>query len=163
MWSVIIERYKLEATVEQLLATQMHHKKELFKNSQLIAIEGIPQLIEQLKDSGIKLGLASSSSREFIEMILKSLNIIDKFDVILSGEEVKKGKPAPDVFLKTADLLGVNPCDCIVLEDSEHGITAAKAAGMKCIAYENPNSGNQDLSLADAVVKTLVKIDYNIT
>lgn len=68
---------------------------------------------------------------------------------------MEKGKPAPDVYLKAAELLGVEPEHCMVLEDARHGVAAAKAAGMTCIGFVNPNSGNQDLSQADHVVDSI--------
>ncbi|MGE5582212.1 MAG: HAD-IA family hydrolase, partial [Bacillota bacterium] len=63
--------------------------------------------------------------------------------------------PAPDIFLKAAALLKVEPSDCLVIEDSHHGVKAAKAAGMKCLGFRNPNSGNQDIGVADLVVDHL--------
>ncbi len=91
---------------------------------------------------------------------MRSLHIYEFFDVIISGEEVSNSKPAPDIFLKAAEELKIDPIDCVVLEDSSNGVKAAKAAGMKCIAYKNPNSGIQDISLADCAVNTLVKLEY---
>ncbi|MDF2985937.1 MAG: HAD-superfamily hydrolase, subfamily variant 3 [Eubacterium sp.] len=160
MWADLIKSYNLGASIEKLLEIQNKYKRELFGQGTLQAISGIPELISDLKERNILLGLASSSSREFIEMILKNLNIYDYFDIVISGEEVKNSKPAPDIFLKAAEGLGVKPSECIVLEDSGHGVNAAKAAGMKCIAFKNPSSGNQDLSLADCLVCTLEKLNY---
>jgi beta-phosphoglucomutase-like phosphatase (HAD superfamily) len=84
------------------------------------------------------------------------------FDRVISGGSVKNGKPAPDIFLKAAGLLGVEPADCVVIEDSRNGVIAAKSAGMKCVGYKNPNSGVQDLSCSDLVVDDMRKIDYNL-
>ncbi|WP_313562500.1 HAD family hydrolase [Ruminiclostridium cellobioparum] len=160
MWAELIKRYKLDSTVEELLELQSKYKNELFGQGELQAISGIPELIDDLKGRGIYIGLASSSSREFIEMVLKGLHIYHNFDVVISGEEVENSKPAPDIFLKAAEVLKVAPAECIVLEDSGNGVKAAKAAGMKCIAFKNPNSGNQDLTLADITVGTLENLKY---
>ena len=127
-------------------------------NEKLEPVTGIPGLLAEIKDAGLKLGLASSSGRDFIEIVLTKLDILDYFDVIVSGEEVEKSKPDPDIFLKTAGNLGVNPEDCLVIEDSRHGVKAAILAGMKCIGFRNPNSGTHDLSLADAVVHSITDI-----
>jgi beta-phosphoglucomutase-like phosphatase (HAD superfamily) len=78
----------------------------------------------------------------------------------VSGEDVPHGKPAPDIFLRTAALLGVPPSACLVIEDSANGVRAAIAAGMHCIALRNPNSGEQDLSAADQIVDSLVEIRF---
>ncbi len=160
MWAELIKRYKLDSTVEELLERQSKYKTELFGQDELQAISGIAELIDDLKSRGIYVGLASSSSREFIEMVLKGLHIYHNFDVVISGEEVANSKPAPDIFLKAAEALKVAPADCLVLEDSGNGVKAAKAAGMKCIAFKNPNSGNQDLALADITVDTLEELNY---
>lgn len=160
VWSDIKEKYNVNAAIDEILARHALYKKGVFENEELQAINGVNELLADLKEKKISIGLASSSPREFIEQILKSLNIIDYFEVIVSGEELKNGKPAPDIFLKAAELLNTEPDDCVVLEDSSNGVKAAKSAGMKCIAYKNLNSGIQDLSLADIIVNTLEKLNY---
>ena len=82
------------------------------------------------------------------------------FKTIVSGYEVENGKPAPDIFLYAAKRLGVQPEDCIVIEDSENGIEAATSAGMKCIGFRNLNSGKQDLSSADMVMDSFSEVNY---
>lgn len=133
MWEEMREQYGMVATVEELLHKQMYYKKLLFGDREIQSIEGIENLLKILKDSDIRIGLASSSPRGFIELILSNLGIIEYFAVVVSGEEVERSKPAPDIFLKAAELLKVNPSNCIVIEDSRNGVKAAKDAGMKCI------------------------------
>ena len=133
-------------------------KKEVFRDLQ--PIKGIPELLANLKKDGIAIGLASSSEKAFIEMVLEELGIRGYFQAVVSGEEVERSKPEPEIFLRAAELLNVDPADCLVLEDSRHGVEAAKRAGMKCIGYQNPNSGPQDLSRADKIVHTLENLDY---
>lgn len=159
MWSELREKYNIPASVEELMFKQMYYKKALFGDSGLRCIEGIESLLESLKDSNIKIGLASSSPREFIELILNNLGIIEYFEITVSGEEVEKSKPAPDIFLKAAELLKVHPSACVVIEDSGNGVRAAKEAGMKCIGYLNPHSGKQDLGLSDILVNSIKDID----
>lgn len=161
MWAELKDKYNINLTIDELLERQHANKLKLLEESQLETISGIDELISDLQKKGIAIALASSSSREFIELVLKKLGIIDCFQVIVSGDDVEKGKPEPDIFLKAAELLKVSPENCIVLEDSEHGVNAAKKAGMKCIGFINPNSGNQDLSKADKVVSTLVGLEYD--
>ena len=97
--------------------------------------DGAEELLYFLKANGIKIGLASGSSREVVERNLGALDITDIFDAIVSGNEVQNGKPAPDIFLLAAKRMGVNSQSCIVFEDSPHGIQAGNVAGMKCIGY----------------------------
>ncbi len=160
MWAELKDKYSINITIEELLERQHASKLKLLEERELETISGIDELISDLQKKGIAIALASSSSREFIELVLKKLGITECFQVIVSGDEVEKGKPEPDIFLKAAELLKVSPENCIVLEDSQHGVNAAKKAGMKCIGFINPNSGNQDLSKADKVVSTLVGLEY---
>lgn len=162
MWRELIERFQLKATVETLLDKQMQHKCQLINESPMVPIEGVLELLTVLKHQGIKTGLASSSNRDFIELILDKLQLTSYFEVVVSGEDIVNGKPAPDIFLKAAELLDVSPEQCMVLEDSEHGVNAAKAAGMVCIGYKNPNSGHQDLSSADKLIFNISEIKMHL-
>lgn len=92
-------------------------------------------MLEALHLKGIKIALGSSADRIKVDANLDAAGIpMDYFSAVISGENVKNKKPSPDVFLLAADAMGVNPADCIVVEDAVNGIKAAKAAGMKCIA-----------------------------
>jgi beta-phosphoglucomutase family hydrolase len=161
MWADLIDKYQLNAAPDMLVKKKSQYSKIYFGNESFSTINGIDDLLGDLKRKGIYIGLASSSAREFIELILNKLNIFHYFDVIVSGEEVGKSKPEPEIFLKAASHLNVSPQYCMVLEDSSNGVKAAKSAGMKCIAFRNPNSGNQDLSLADIVVDSISDINYS--
>jgi HAD superfamily hydrolase (TIGR01509 family) len=103
------------------------------------------------------LGLASSSNREVIEAVLRLAALAERFQVIVSSEEVARGKPAPDVYLEAARLLGVLPSDCVAVEDSANGIRAGVAAGMTVIATPNPHfpPPPEVLDLARAVLPDL--------
>jgi HAD superfamily hydrolase (TIGR01509 family) len=85
------------------------------------------------------LGLASSSNREIIDLVLELAGFADAFRVTVSSEEVERGKPAPDVYLEAARQLGVDPSDCVAIEDSSNGLRAAAAARMGVIAVPNPH------------------------
>ena len=103
------------------------------------------------------LALASSSNRELIDPVLESAGLGRYFKASVSSEEVARGKPAPDVFLEAAGRLGAEPARCAAVEDSENGILAAKAAGMRTIAIPNPQYPPHDdaLAAADAVLATI--------
>ncbi|HEX9025530.1 MAG TPA: HAD-IA family hydrolase, partial [Clostridium sp.] len=94
------------------------------------------------------------------DVVVSKFKLQDYFRFIVSGEEVDNGKPAPDVYIETAKKLGMLPRDCTVIEDSKNGVLAAKAAGMMCIGFQNVNSGNQDLSMADNIVKSILEIKF---
>ncbi|MFH1229333.1 MAG: HAD family phosphatase [Candidatus Aenigmatarchaeota archaeon] len=99
------------------------------------AIHGAVELIDKLKIQGFKLGVASSSCRKYVDIVLSKLKVKEKFDVIVTMEDVKHGKPNPEIFLLAARKLRVLPKNCIVIEDGISGIIAAKKAGMKSIAF----------------------------
>jgi HAD superfamily hydrolase (TIGR01509 family) len=99
------------------------------------------------------LGLASSSNRELIDLVLEVAGLTDAFAATVSSEEVARGKPAPDVFLDTARRLGVDPDGCVAIEDSSNGLRAAAAAGMTVIAAPNPHYPPDEDSLELAAVR----------
>lgn len=98
---------------------------------------GCQKFLEQLKSKGIKMGIATSNKRSMVDVVLESLGMKNFFEVITTSDEVKKGKPAPDVYLTTANLLNVEPKHCLVFEDVVAGIIAGKSAGMKVCAVED--------------------------
>jgi HAD superfamily hydrolase (TIGR01509 family) len=119
----------------------------------LHTLPGLHDLIERVEKLGLKKAIASSGGREWIHSVLKDKNLFHHFPVICSANDVgDRTKPHPDVYLLAAEKLGVDPSECIALEDSNNGIRAAKAAGMTCIALETDMSALQDLSQADLCV-----------
>ena len=98
---------------------------------------GAREFLEMLKSRNIPCAIATSNSRDLTAAVLKAREIDGFFDLILTGEDVHKGKPDPDIYLEAADRLGIAPKHCLVFEDIPYGIMAAKAAGMACIAVED--------------------------
>ncbi len=134
--------------------------RDLFMNKAKLT-SGAVELLRKLSGS-YKLGLATSAYRPRLDYNLEKFPEPKKyFDVFVSGEQVEKSKPAPDIFLLTAKKLGVRPRECLVIEDAESGVAAAKAAGMKVIGFKPPHVFPQDLSKADAVVTSLSEIDLS--
>ena len=109
-----------------------------------------------------KLAIASSTKKEIIELILKKFELAKYFDLIVSGEEVKNNKPNPDIYIETAKKLGVSVVDCLVIEDSQSGLIAAKKAGMKCIAIPNDFTKFQDFSKADLILNSLDELNLDV-
>lgn len=124
-------------------------------------IPGSIALIRTLQTKKVPIAIASSSTREFIDIVLEELGLTEAFGVIVSGTEVSHGKPAPDIFLLAAKRLGMKPEDCIVIEDALRGVQAAEAAKIKCIGYK-PKHSNQDLSLATFIVKDLRELSLEM-
>ena len=151
-WPQYKEKLGLGESVERLIELQEMFMREIFNASGLVAIEGIPELLQTLKYMGIPRGVASSSSHELIEMVLERVGIREYFGLIISGEDVKNGKPAPDIYLKAAKAFDLPPENCIAIEDSPAGMLSAKNAGMVCIAYRNPNTFGQIFTHADYTI-----------
>ena len=147
-------RYKkdfgLSESVPELIKISVDTMREVFSSRELKPIEGIPELLSFVKNIGVHTGVASSTSHELIELILRRLGIFGMFDRIVSGEDVEFGKPAPDVYLRSAEVFGLSPGDCVAIEDSAAGMKSAKSAGFTCIAYRNGYTF--DYSCADYVV-----------
>lgn len=159
MFTDIKNKYKLDKSVEEIINYRCELAKRKVIESDLAPIEGIIDLLKNLKEKNIPAAIASSSPRDFIEVVVSKFELEDYFSCILSGEEVENGKPAPDIYVETAKKLGIVPEECIVIEDSKNGVMAAKEAGMKCIGFKNINSGEQDLTKADYIVKSIVEIE----
>lgn len=123
---------------------------------------GMHQILSLVDQLGLKKALASSGTREYIHLALKKLKLTRYFDAVVSGEELKHGKPHPETFLVAAKKLGIDPDDCLVIEDAKKGVIAAKRAGMTCIGVHYPKQWNkklgQNLSRADFEVGSLAKI-----
>ncbi|GIO31017.1 MULTISPECIES: HAD family hydrolase [Paenibacillus] len=158
MLGIFKRERNLPHSVEEMIEYQLDLKMNILKNLDIGPIEGIRELMEQLDEMNVPMAVASSSPRIFIEGVLAKFGLNHFFQTTVSGEEVPKGKPAPDIYLETAKQLGVDPQHCVVLEDSRNGMLAAKKAGMRCIGYLNPNSGNQNLAEADIQVRSYDEI-----
>ena len=136
--------------VERLAAIYREH---------LPAIPGAKEAVERLA-ARWPLGLASSSNRELIDLALELLGVKQLFAATVSSEEVARGKPAPDVYLEVARRLGVDPTHAAAVEDSNNGILAAKAAGMRVLAIPNRHfpPGENALAQADVVLDSLAEL-----
>ena len=106
--------------------------------------EGVTNLLQYCKAHGIKAGIATSNSRELVENVVKARHLDQYFDCIMTGCDVAKGKPAPDIYLAVAKELDVMPENCLVFEDIIPGIQAGKAAGMRVCAVYDKYSEHQD-------------------
>lgn len=130
--SVLVKKHSLSISPEELTRRKSKEYKELINFAK--PKPGLFELLNYLKDHRYTLTIASGSTRKEIDTIIHLLKIEEFFYRYFSAEEVKNGKPFPDLFLHAAESLGINPRNCLVLEDAPHGIEAANAAGMQSIA-----------------------------
>lgn len=124
--------------------------------------EELVALLERLRENGVKRGIASSSDSDWVAYLIDGLGLRHEFQAIATGHDVVQRKPAPDVYLLAAERLAVDPTRCVALEDSSHGIQAARAAGMRVIAIPNSVSIHQDLSLSHAQVQHFGDVTLDI-
>jgi HAD superfamily hydrolase (TIGR01509 family) len=143
---------------EEISAEVVRRLEDRYRR-ELPLIPGAEQAVESLA-ARWPLALASSSNRELIDLVLESSGLGRYFTASVSSEEVARGKPAPDVFLEAARRLGVEPTHCAAVEDSENGILAAKAAGMRTIAIPNPHYPPHEdaLAAADVVLASIEEL-----
>jgi len=123
------------------------------------AMKGVENALRYVKNKGLKVALASSSSSSLIEAVIEKLQIKKYFEVIESAEYLDFGKPHPEIFIKTAKKLGVHANECLVIEDSFNGVLAAKSAMMKVVAIPDKESKNDDrFVIADYILNDLNQI-----
>ncbi|HEV8721699.1 MAG TPA: HAD family phosphatase [Candidatus Binatia bacterium] len=137
-------------------ARKSEHYLTLLRSS-LRPMDGALELLNALHGTK-KIALASSSYRDAVDGVLSGLNIAHYFEVIVSGLDVARVKPSPDIFLKAASQLGAKPSECLVLEDAEKGVLAAYHAGMRCIAVPNEHTRHHDFSKATRICASLSEI-----
>lgn len=152
MWETVKAEHGLVQPIAELVEMEEAGMLEGLARAELQPMPGLLDLMDRLQAAGLPFALASSSPRQVIRTVLEKLGLADRFLSVVSGEDVANGKPAPDIFLLAAGKLGLPPENCLVIEDSANGVRGAKAAGMVCVGFRNPHSGNQDLSPADAIV-----------
>jgi len=125
--------------------------------SQLEPAPGVLDLLEDLRQQGFALAIGSSAPQANVDLVLNALPLKDCFQVVVTGEQVAHGKPAPDTFLLAAQQLGVEPSGCVVVEDAVQGVAAGKRAGMAVLAVTTTRE-RADLAEADLVVDCLSEV-----
>jgi HAD superfamily hydrolase (TIGR01509 family) len=120
---------------------------------------GVLDLVRKLRSMGTPLGVASSSTRAWIDATLRSIGLSDAFAARAAGDDVAHGKPAPDIYLLAAERLGVSPEDCLAIEDSPAGVLSARAAGMTVLGVRTPYTAHLRLDGVSRVVDSLAELD----
>jgi len=155
-WTAFVKHHKIPLTIEQIQTMKRERIIECFRRERPF----YPGLTHLLKRTALtyRLALASGSDRPLVNAVLEIGNLSKFFEVCVTSSEVPAGKPRPDIFLKTAALLKVEPADCWVIEDSKPGVAAGLAAGMRVIAITNTHAASQ-LSDATHVVGSCAEIE----
>lgn len=161
-WTKMKEELAIPLSVEVCIKRMEDIRKNILKRDGLRPIPGVVDLILHLHEQGVPLAIASSSPLEDIYYTVETFHLKNSFQALVTGQDCENSKPFPDVFLKAANELGVQSANCLVIEDSKNGTLAAKAAGMLCIGYSNPEFKNMDLSKADKIVEYFEDLNIDI-
>jgi len=163
IWTILQKTHGVPMTIDEIAQENIRHVHTMYE---IHGISFIPKFIEfyeeEIATRPVKTAIATSSQEETVNVILKTIPLRDHFgDHIYHVDHVNRAyKPKPDVYLHAAQMLGVEPCNCIAIEDSLSGIKAAKTAGMYCIAI-NTGKNRQLLEQADEIVECFSEIDLN--
>lgn len=154
--------YEIQLDKKEFLGAYDEMAVDIYKKFSNL-LPNVMDLLVLLRNEGYTLGLASSSPRFWISMAMERFELDHFFKVTVSASELKcKGKPAPDIYLYTAEQLRKEPAYCLAIEDSRNGVLSAKVAGMKCIGLRNGFNEEQDLSRADMVIDDFQELTLDV-
>jgi HAD superfamily hydrolase (TIGR01509 family) len=156
LWKAFIAAHRPTHGLAELLASKRKHTLEILRRERPI-FAGLAELVAKVA-ARYSLAVASGSERAIVEAVLELGALEPYFPVVVTSSDVRQGKPAPDIFLRAAELMGVRGADCWVIEDSKPGVAAGLAAGMRVIAITNTHPA-EELSHATHVVSTYEAIE----
>ena len=159
-WVVFLKKYKIktEKSIKQL--TSETQKAYLESFSTIETKEGFEEFIDKLRSANTLTALATSNEWRVVEEVIERLGFEKCFDVVITAEEVTFNKPDPEIFVITADKLGVERESCLVIEDSKAGIDAAHGAGMKAIGMARDNKHAETLKEADMIINNFYDLSF---
>ncbi len=160
---LLVKEYGLAMNYDDYINHRTKLSVDANMEEKIRIVPGIPGLLERLQSEGILTAIGSSAHRPWIDQMLSKLELASHFPVIICANDVnERVKPAPDIYELVAKRLNVQPADCVVLEDSYYGVTAAKAAGMTCIGYRYESNQEQDLRAADREITSIDDITSQV-
>lgn len=158
-WNELVERYEIPEDVDLLIEQRTNEFLCLVQNSSIEPLPGVRELLERLRQLNIPCAIASNSPRDQIACIVKSSGLCDRISVWLSGlDDVKRGKPAPDVYVAAARALKLQPQQCVAIEDSFSGVVAARTAEAFVIAVPHPNHPDPNLNAAHLKLTSISEV-----
>ena len=159
MWEKMKQEFSLPLSVAEYIQQMTALRQAMIKRDGIRVIPHVQEFVKGLSQAGLKLAVASSSSLAEIKVNLAEIGLSEYFSEVVSTEEVEHSKPAPDVYLATAERIGIMPENCLGIEDTKNGTGAVRNAGMVCVGFANPAFPKQDLALADRVVSSFSELD----
>ena len=161
-WSLLMEAMGLEG-FELATFSATYEQQDRSNRDSLPLLPGIEVLVDSLVAEGVAIGIASSSSLAWLDRHLGRLGLRPRFGAVIGSDVVGGvGKPAPDVYLRACEDLGADPARAVALEDSAHGVAAAKAAGMVAVAVPSRITASHDFGAADLVVDSVTAVTVTL-
>lgn len=151
---LLVDTFDLDETVEDIINERISILTSIYEK-ELELIPALVPLLKQLAGEGYRLALASSSPLRVITFVLDMFSLHNHFLAVVSGDSVGNGKPHPDIYVHTAETLGVKPAECVAIEDSINGLRSAKGAGMYCIAIPDKRLTPEQFESADVILDSL--------
>lgn len=152
--TIMIDMHGLTDTVDDLIL-ESHALFFEAAAGRLAPMPGLLELLEYIDSSKLPKAIATSSSHSYVRRVVEPFGMLQRFPVILASEDVNQGKPHPEIYLKAADRLGVDPTEMLVLEDSQNGINAAAAAGAVAVAVPHEHTFHHDFARASLIAESL--------
>lgn len=160
-WLKLLEKYKIKTDKTPEALTKETQEAYLTEIDEVTVRPGFDDFIEKLKDDGIQVALATSNTWEQVDRVLDTVNLQGVFDAVTTCDEVIYNKPDPGIFTITADKLGTERYECLVIEDSASGIESAKRAGMKVVAISSEDNPRA-IAKADLIVEGFSEITAQV-
>jgi HAD superfamily hydrolase (TIGR01509 family) len=154
-------QHHLEERLGRSLPGEVLDRRIARRTEMILAQEVLPGVVRHLEEAramGLKLGVASSSTSDWVRGHLARLGILESFDCMRCRDDVPNAKPEPDLYLAVLECLGVRASEAIAIEDSPNGVLAAKRAGLRCVAIPNSITAGLDLGQADLLLGSLAEL-----
>ena len=154
-------QHHLEERLGRSLPKEVLDRRIGRRTEMILAQEALPGVVRHLEEAramGLKLGVASSSTSDWVRGHLTRLGILENFDCMRCRDDVANAKPEPDLYLAVLECLGVRASEAIAIEDSPNGVLAAKRAGLRCVAVPNSITARLDLAQADLLLGSLADV-----
>ena len=161
LWDQVGRERPTVALIEEISDEKERHFRKILAAS-FPEMPGASALLESLHAAGWRLAVGSSAPKANVLLSLEGLGGESLFDVVVCGDDIERGKPEPDIFLRGAELLGLQPQECVVIEDAAPGVEAAHRAGMRAVALASKGHTHEELAAAEMIIDSLEELDPSV-
>ena len=151
----MVSRFAINEVPATLADAKNSATRTFLSRSAFSLMPGVKEVLSLLRSEGLRLAIVTGAGRNGVEATLRAHSLHDFFETVVSGDDVRQSKPAPDCYLLAIERLGLSPSECIAIEDTEHGVNAATSAGITCLAVPTAMSEHHSFAKAAAVLSGL--------